>query len=225
MDKHYMTYYSNFLNRDMEMNIYGYAGRPVLYIPCQDGRFFDFENFNMTDVCREWIDSGRIIVFSIDTIDAETWSDSNGDPRWRIVRYEDWIRFITDELAPFIYDYVNDKNHGEYKGGIIPFGCSMGATHAVNLYFRRPDLFDGLLAISGVYSASFGFGDYMDELVYMNSPIDYMYNLPEDHPYIELFNSQRAVICTGLGAWELPEYTRSLDRILKSKNIHTWVDY
>ncbi len=32
------------------MQVYGHKGRPVLFIPCQDGRFFDFENFHMTDV-------------------------------------------------------------------------------------------------------------------------------------------------------------------------------
>ena len=42
---------------------------------------------------------------------------------------------------------------------------------------------------------------------------------------IAMFNSQRSVICTGLGAWEIPDYVRDIDRILKSKGIHTWVDY
>ena len=225
MEKQYMTYYSHIMNKDMEINIYGHGGRPVLYIPCQDGRFYDFENFKMADVCSEWLDGGKIIVFSIDTIDAETWSNKMGDPRWRIERYEQWIHFITDELVPFIKEYVSEKNGEAYQGGVMSFGCSLGAAHAANLYFRRPDLFDSLLALSGVYTASYGFDDYMDELVYMNSPVDYMYNLPEDHPYIEMFNSQRAVICTGRGPWEYPQYTEELDQILKSKDIHTWVDY
>ena len=38
------------LGRDMEMQAHtATPGRPVLFIPCQDGRFFDFENFHMTD--------------------------------------------------------------------------------------------------------------------------------------------------------------------------------
>ena len=37
----------------------------------------------------------------------------------------------------------------------------------------------------------------MDELVYMNSPVDYMRNFPEDHPYMELYRNQKAVICCG----------------------------
>ncbi len=225
MEKEYVRYYSHCLDREMEINIYGHGGRPVLYIPCQEGRFYDFENFNMADVCSDWINSGRMIVFSIDTVDGETWTDYNGDPRWRIHRYEQWIRFITDELSGFIWEVVSQKNGFPYEGGILAFGCSLGAAHAANLYFRRPDIFDRLLALSGVYTASYGFGTYMDELVYQNSPVDYMYNLPADHPYIPLFNSQKSVICTGQGPWEYPEYTRDIDRILKDKGIHTWVDY
>ena len=45
MEMQYFKDYSPALGRDMECKIYGHAGRPMLYIPCQDGRFFDFENF------------------------------------------------------------------------------------------------------------------------------------------------------------------------------------
>ena len=64
METQYFKEYSPALNRDMEIKVYGHAGRPVLFIPCQNGRFFDFENFRMTDIWRPWIDSGRIMVFS-----------------------------------------------------------------------------------------------------------------------------------------------------------------
>lgn len=80
--------YSPVLGRDMECKVYGHKGRPVLFIPCQDGRFYDFENFHMTDTWAPWIESGKVMVFAIDTVDQETWSDTKGDPYWRIRRYE-----------------------------------------------------------------------------------------------------------------------------------------
>jgi len=209
----------------MEIKVYGHAGRPVLFIPCQDGRFFDFENFKMTDYFGEWIESGRVMVFSIDTIDQETWSNKGGDARWRIERFEQWVHYITDELVPFMKAYCGECNGVPYEGGAMVFGCSLGATHAVNLYYRFPNLFDRLLALSGIYSAEFGFDNYMDDLVYQNSPVHYMANLPGDHPYIGMYNSQKSVICVGQGAWELPDSTRALDHSLKSKGINTWVDY
>ena len=43
MDMHYEKWYSPALDREMELKVYGRGGKPVLYIPCQNGRFFDFE--------------------------------------------------------------------------------------------------------------------------------------------------------------------------------------
>lgn len=219
----YFKKYSPALGRDMEFKVYGHAGRPVLYIPCQDGRFYDFENFNMIDVWAPWIESGEVIVFSIDTIDGETYSRFE-DPYGRIRRHEQWILYITDEMVPFIRSYVNEKNGTDGPVGVIAFGCSLGATHAANLYFRRPGLFDGLLALSGIYSSKYGFGDYMDELVYLNSPVDYLPNMPADHPYMELYRQRKAIICCGQGDWEQPETTIRLREICEEKGIPVWVD-
>ena len=224
METQYFKHYSNALGRDMEMKVYGHAGRPVLFIPCQDGRFFDFENFKMTDVWAPWIDSGRCMVFSIDTMDKETWSDKNGDPYFRARRHEAWMNYIFHEVAPRMIARARDVNGEWADNHIIAFGCSLGATHAVNCYLRRPDLFSGLLALSGIYTGSFGWGGYSDEVVYANSPVDYMANLPRDHHYVDLYNRQRAVICVGQGAWEEPETTFRLKNIFAEKGINIWVD-
>ena len=52
MEIRYDKWYSPALGRDMEIKTYGRGGKPVLYIPCQDGRFYDFENFGMLDAWR-----------------------------------------------------------------------------------------------------------------------------------------------------------------------------
>ena len=171
MEMQYFKDYSPALGRDMECKIYGHAGRPILYIPCQDGRFFDFEDFHMAGTLAPWIESGQIMVISIDTIDQETWSDTNGDPYWRIRRYEQWIRYIVEEAVPKIQQIARERNGWDGAPGVIAFGCSLGATHAVNLYLRFPNIFCGCMALSGIYTAHYGFGNYMDELVYMNSPL------------------------------------------------------
>ena len=225
METQYFKQYSPALNRDMEWKVYGHGGRPVLYIPCQDGRFFDFENFKMTDAWSPWIDSGQVMVFAVDTLDKETWSDRGGDPGWRIWRYEQWIRYLTEEMVPFIRGMVNERNGWEGYPGVIAFGCSLGATHAANLFFRRPDLFDGLLALSGIYTAEYGFGSYMNELVYYNSPVHSLANLPWDHPYIQMYNDRKMVLCVGQGSWEMTDSNRHINGILQDKGINAWVDY
>jgi esterase/lipase superfamily enzyme len=224
METQYFKEYSPALGRDMECKVYGHAGRPVLFIPCQDGRFFDFEDFHMAEVWAPWIESGQVMVFSIDTIDQETWSNVDGDPYWRIRRHEQWMDYIAQELSPGLRSMARDYNGWDRDPGIMAFGCSLGATHAVNLYFRFPQLFDSLLALSGIYTAEYGFGGYMDELVYRNSPVHYLAGMPKDHPYIQSYNQHRGVVCVGQGPWEMPETTIRLRDICAEKGIDLWVD-
>ena len=182
MEVRYYKGYSYNLNREMEFKVYGHRGKPVLFIPCQAGRFYDFENFHMDDVFRPYIDAGEIMVFSIDTIDNETWADHGGDPRQRIEQHERWFNYIVDEMVPQIRHLAGERNWCQMP--IMPFGCSMGAMHAANLFFRRPDLFDSVLALSGVYDSFDSFGDYMDDLVYRNSPYHYLSGSPV-YPYVQ----------------------------------------
>lgn len=217
--------HSYILNRTMPMKVYGHGGKPVLFLPCQDGRHVDFEGFHMSDTLAPWIDGGRCMVFSIDTLDRESWSDRDGNPYDRIRRHERWIEYITREAVPFIRAYSNAQNGWTGYPGVMTFGCSLGASHALNLYLRFPDLFDRCLALSGVYHASYFFGSYSDELVYRNSPADNLKNLPNDHPFIAEYNRHKAVICTGQGAWEEAWSTREIDRLFSERGIHAWFDY
>ena len=90
-----------------------------------------------------------------------------------------------------------------------------------------PDLFDGMIGLSGMYTAEYFFGDYMDELVYANSPVHFLRNMPADHPYMELYRQSHIIACVGQGAWEeeMLAGTRALDQVLREKGIPGWVDY
>ena len=177
----------------------------------------------MDDVWAPWIESGQVMVISIDTMDVETWS-GHGEAFSRIRRHEQWMCYITNEVVPFARNMANERNGWTGYPNLMVFGCSLGASHAVNLYLRRPDLFDGLLALSGIYTSEFGFGNYMDEVVYRNSPVHYMANMSNDHPFIHQFNQKKAIICCGTGAWEQPETTFRLKQIFEEKGINIWVD-
>ena len=225
MEIRYFKHWSSYLNRDMEFKVYGHSGKPVLFIPCQSGRFFDFENFKMLDHWAPFIDSGSCTVYAADCIDDEAWAAMGADNRWRIENHENWFRYITLELVPYIKHLSGERNG--FDQGILTFGCSMGAMHAANLYYRRPDLFDSMFAISGLYDSQDFFGGYMDDLVYNNCPVNYLANMPSDHPYMKFYNSQKSLIVVGQGDWEGPllESTRRLDTVCAQKGIHTRFEY
>lgn len=225
MDIRYERHYSSHLGRDMEFKVFGHGGKPVMFIPCQSGRFFDFENFKMIDYWAKWIEEGKCTVFAIDCIDDEAWAAKDADNRWRTENHERWYHYVVDEMVPTIRHISGLQNGSDQK--ILPFGCSMGAMHAANLFFRRPDLFDGCFAISGLYDSPEFFGDYMDEILYNNCPAYYLANMSPDHPYIDMYNNSKILIVVGKGAWEGPllESTGRLDDVLRAKGIHARVEY
>ena len=102
----------------------------------------------------------------------------------------------------------------------------MGAYHAVNFVFRHPDLFDGLVAMSGLYGLGLFVGDYVDDHVYFNSPLLYLPGL-EDPWYLDRLREARLAIVVGQGAWEdeMLADTRALDGLLRAKGIPAIVDY
>lgn len=219
MQENYVKHYSQSLQRDMEYKVYGTAGHPVLAVPSQDGRFFDWENFGMIEILRPWIERGEIRVVTCDTIDKETWSDRYADGYWRIRRHEAWFNYVVNELLPAVRLHADET--------FIVTGCSMGAYHAANFFFRRPDIFDTVISMSGLYDSDYGFPNYHDELTYANSPITFIGGMPNDHPWIDQYNRRNIIICVGQGRWEdeLLESTRRLDTVLCQKGVKAWIDY
>lgn len=221
MQQVYHKQYSPALQRDMELKVYGHAGKPCIVFPCQDGRFYDFENFGMLEYCQPYLDQGRLKLYCVDSIDKETWSAYHQPPYDRILRHEAWFGYIAQEVQPFM---MADSG---YQGRGMTMGFSMGAYHAANALFRRPDLFDTVIALSGVYDPESFMGGYMDEVAYLNSPLESIRGMPQGHPYIDQLNSCRIILCTGQGAWEdqMLASTGKMDQALREKGIRAWVDY
>ena len=103
----------------------------------------------------------------------------------------------------------------------------MGGFHAANFFFRRPEIFDTLVSLSGIYYAAYFFPNYQDPLIYDNSPQDYLANMPQNHPYLDIYRKRNIIMCVGQGNWEdeLLESTRQIDALIKAKGIPAWIDY
>jgi esterase/lipase superfamily enzyme len=103
--------------------------------------------------------------------------------------------------------------------GVITAGASLGAFHCANQLFRRPDLFDGCIAMSGSYDIrGYYDGDHYDDNVYYNNPVDYLPNL--DGHYLWLLRQKRHIYTvTGQGAYENADASRRLSGILYEKGI------
>ncbi len=222
MKVEYFKEYSNYLGRDMEFKVYGHTGKPVLVFPCQDGRFYDFENQGMVECIQDYINAGRIQLVCCDSNDINSWSSKHWDNRARIQSQENYFHYITEELVPRIHQICPEAHKG-----ILTSGCSMGASHALISVLRRPDLFAGCIALSGAYNARLFFPDYFDDLVYENSPVDMLNGMHYDDPRVEMYRQKDFILCCGRGAWEVPmqEDSARMKELFEYKDIPAWVDF
>lgn len=220
MQVEYHKWWSPSLGHDMEIKVYGHYGKPVLVFPAQSGRFYDFEGFGMVDALAGLIDAGRIKLFCVDSIDSQSWANWGAQPADRARRHQDYDGYVVNEVAPFVHNHCSGSDQM-----MITTGCSMGAYHAVNFFFRHPDVFDGVVALSGLYQLGMFVGDYMDDNVYFNSPLNYLPNL-DDSWYLDQYRRSQIVVCCGQGAWEdaMLADTFALRRVLEEKNIPAWID-
>lgn len=220
MQIEYHQWWSPKLGQNMELKVYGHYGKPILVFPAQSGRFFDYENFGMIAAIQDFIEAGKFKVFTVDSIDSQSWANWDTHPGNRARRHEDYDRYILEEVKPFV-----DQHCGSSGQAIITTGCSMGAYHALNFFLRHPDAFDGVIALSGLYQLSMFVGDYMDEHVYFNSPLVYLPNLTDEW-YLERYRQSQIIVCCGQGAWEDAMLSDSLQlkSILESKGVPAWID-
>lgn len=218
MQEEIKNIHSNILERDLEYAVYGTNGKVCFVFPEQDGRYFDFKNFGLLKQITPWIEKEKVQLVCLDSIDKETWSDEKSNPRQRIELQEKWFNHFIEEIVPI---YLKNGEQG------MVTGCSMGGLHSGNAFFRRPDLFDTFLALSGIYNASYFIGNYYDELVEKNSPVDYLVNMPNNHQFIDLYKQKKIIACIGQEKSEedLLKSTRELDTALAEKGIPHWFDY
>ena len=221
MNRETVTAHSKNLGKDMSIRVYGESGWPIIAFPIQDAMSDSYEQFGMVDAMKDYLEGGKVQLFVLDSVDAEGWSDRGGDNVLRVKVIEAFYNYVCEEVVPF----VHERNGSDLRP--LTMGCSLGATHALVAFLRRPDLFQGVIALSGGYDAQFFFGDWMNTTLYFNSPVHFLPNTPQDHPYISLYNRREIVLCCGQGAWE-EEGLRTehiVDDAFRALGVNAWCDY
>ena len=211
---------SKSLGQEASLIVYGEGGYPVVAFQTQDQKASELEDEGMVDALAEFIDGKQIQLFSVDNFDEQSWSLLSGDNEARAARQEAYFRFVTDELIPRVHE-LNASNLRP-----IAFGCSMGAVHAAIALFRRPDLFQGCMALSGIYHSGYFFGDWMNSTLYDNDVLAFLPNMPLDHPYVGLYRNRSLLFCCGQGEdAQFAEDERRMDAELNRLGVDHWCDY
>lgn len=197
----------------MEVAVYGHFGFALLLFPTAAADYLEYERFHLINSIAHHIEAGKVKVFSINSINAESWLNSRMHPRHKSIRHVQFNRYVTEEVLPFI------KNMTSQDTLVFNAGASFGALHAANLFFKRPDMFAGMIAMSGVYDLNYYTKGYADEDVYFNSPLSYLPNLNDQYWLPMIRRSRHIHILTGSGDYESPDASIALSNILNSKGI------
>jgi len=217
MNREYHKWYSSRLGREMELLVFGHAGLPVLVFPTSGGRFYEFEDRGMIGAVGERVEGGHLQFFCVDSVDMESWYNRNVPPRWRIARHVQYEDYLMHEVVPLI----RQKNQDAH---LVSLGCSFGGYHATNIALRHPDVFTGLLTMSGAFDMTRFLGGYYDQDCYFNLPTHYLPNLG-DPWYFEHYRRNTYILGTGWDDQCLGE-NQNLDRIMSQKGIphklYTW---
>jgi esterase/lipase superfamily enzyme len=217
MKREYHKWYSERLGRDMELLVFGHDGLPAVVFPTSQGRYFEFEDRGMVDAMRDKLEGGRLQLFCVDSVDAESWYNRGVPPRWRIARHLQYESYVMEEVLPLIRQR-NGRPH------LATVGCSFGGYHAVNIALRYPDRFSGFLSMGGAFDLpSLGFlNGYHDNDVYMSQPTQYLPNM-HDWWYLDHYRRNTYVLATGVHdqCWNDNE---QLARILRDKGVPVVLD-
>jgi esterase/lipase superfamily enzyme len=213
MKRELHNWHSPALNKNMEIAVYGHYGFALLMIPTAAADYLEYERFQLIDAIAKPINEGKVKVFSVNSINTESWLNNHMNGRDKAIRHQQFNEYIFNEVVPFI------KNSTGPDTPIITTGASFGALHSANLFFRRPDLINGVIAMSGCYDLTAYTKGHYDDNVYFNSPVHYLRNLT-DEAYLSKYRASKHVhIVTGSGSYEDPDSSRYLSSILSSKYI------
>lgn len=212
MQKHITSWHSPSLGKEMPIVTYGHYGYALLLLPTAAADYLEYERFKLIDAINPFIESGKMKVFSVNSVNAESWMNKNMEGAHKAIRHNQFNEYIYNEVIPYI------KNNTSWDTPIIIGGASFGAFHSMNLFLKRPDLLNGVIAMSGVYDLTEYTDGYYDDQVYYNSPMHYIPNLTDDW-YLSRIRSGKVVIGTGSGAYEDPQANRRFSSVLHEKEI------
>lgn len=207
----YIQYYSHTLERNINLEVTGHWGHPILMFPSSYGSFTQNNDFGLNGAVMNFVDEGKIKLYNVESLDGLSFYADNLSSEAKIHNYELYMQFLKNELIPFIQTECNT-----HRIGVA--GVSFGGYHAANTAFRFPDLVSHLFAMSGVFNIR-NFTPLSDDMrIYFNCPDEFMANE-------ESWRYQHMNIVLSTSDWDsCKPKNEQMAAILGSKGIPHWYD-
>ena len=213
MKKVLASWFSPSLQKEMPIVAYGDYGFSLLLVPTAAADYLEYERFQLLETLAPYVNSGKLRIFSINSINNESWLNNEMAGEHKAIRQNQFNDYVFNEVLPFI------KTNTSAETPVILCGASFGALHSMNLFLKRPDLIDGVIAMSGVYDLTEYTKGFYDEQVYFNSPMHYLQDLKDPWFLSNIRKSKHIHILSGSGDYEDPEASRKFSDLLHAKGI------
>src|SRR6266513_6889 len=171
MERRTTSWFSPNLQMEMPLVAYGHAGQTLLMLPTAAADYLEYERFYLVDAIKAFIDAGRLRAYSINSVNRYSLLNEQMPPHLKAELLTRYDRYIVDEVLPLIRNEAGEDARP----------ITTGAFLAANEYFKHPDLFRGVIAMSGSYDIKSYLNGYHDDNVYFNNPVDYLSGMNDDH--------------------------------------------
>jgi len=81
MKRDIFGWYSPSLNKEMPIVTYGHYGFALLLVPTAAADYLEYERFELIEALRPFIEAGTIKVFSVNSVNNESWLNQHMPPK------------------------------------------------------------------------------------------------------------------------------------------------
>src|ERR1700748_382365 len=109
MDRQITSWYSPALQKEMPIAVYGNYGFALLLVPTAAADYLEYERFQLMDTLAPFIDAGKVKVFSINSINNESWLNNEMLPEHKAIRHNQFNNYVFDEVIPFVRTHTSQE--------------------------------------------------------------------------------------------------------------------
>jgi esterase/lipase superfamily enzyme len=189
------SWYSERLEQPIGLARWGHFGTPVLVFPTAGGDAEEIERNGLVDACLPLIESGRIKLYSCDSVAGRAMVAESGTPAYRMWLANQFHQCVLHEVVPAIRTDL-----GGSPAPIVTAGASIGAFNAVAVLCRFPEVFGAAVGMSGTYRLQRFFDGRSSPDLEVASPVDFLPGL--DGAQLDTLRQRFVILASGQGAHE-----------------------
>ncbi len=207
------------LEEEIALTAFGEFGRPLLLFPSDSGGDGEAERLGLVRSVEPFLLAGHLRLYAVESINRRSWGNADIGAAEQARLQALYVKYVEEEVVPFVREDCGDPDVR-----LTAAGAGFGAFHAANALFRRPDLFEAVVAICGFFDlAPHHLRGYSDDNCYYNNPVWYLPGLTGT--YLDLLRDACSIyLVTGQGSRDTHDASLHLSSILSSKGIPHTID-